>query len=135
MGTAQVCRWCAPKRWVKRAHRAFPGAADYDNGVLDGLCPSTPSNCPLIGRTRFRESVSEHRPLAHSDGRRFAAPVRRWPTSCPAGAEGRIPVLARMSGVDLSAIQTAQRVLAGHTVDTPFLQIKRFRKSPAQKFS
>lgn len=27
-----------------------------------------------------------------------------------------------MSGVDLSAIQAAQRVLAGHTVDTPFLK-------------
>lgn len=39
---------------VKRARELFPGAADYDNPVYwTGLRPSTPSNCPLIGRTRY----------------------------------------------------------------------------------
>jgi D-amino-acid dehydrogenase len=39
---------------VKRARALFPHAADYDNPVFwTGLRPSTPSNCPLIGRTRM----------------------------------------------------------------------------------
>jgi D-amino-acid dehydrogenase len=39
---------------VKRARELFPGAADYDNPVYwTGLRPATPSNCPLIGRTRY----------------------------------------------------------------------------------
>jgi D-amino-acid dehydrogenase len=39
---------------VKRARELFPGAADYDHPVYwTGLRPSTPSNCPLIGRTRY----------------------------------------------------------------------------------
>ena len=39
---------------VKRARELFPGAADYDNPVYwTGLRPATPSNCPLIGRTKF----------------------------------------------------------------------------------
>lgn len=40
---------------VKRARELFPGAADYDNPVYwTGLRPATPSNCPLIGRTRYQ---------------------------------------------------------------------------------
>lgn len=39
---------------VKRARELFPGAADYDNPVYwTGLRPATPSNCPLIGRTKY----------------------------------------------------------------------------------
>lgn len=39
---------------VKRARELFPGAADYDHPVYwTGLRPATPSNCPLIGRTRY----------------------------------------------------------------------------------
>lgn len=39
---------------VKRARELFPGAADYDNPVYwTGLRPATPSNVPLIGRSKF----------------------------------------------------------------------------------
>lgn len=39
---------------VKRAREIFPDAADYDHPVYwTGLRPATPSNCPLIGRTRM----------------------------------------------------------------------------------
>jgi D-amino-acid dehydrogenase len=39
---------------VKRARELFPGAADYDNPTYwTGLRPSTPSNCPLIGKSRY----------------------------------------------------------------------------------
>lgn len=39
---------------VKRARELFPGAADYDNPVYwTGLRPATPSNVPLIGRSRY----------------------------------------------------------------------------------
>ena len=39
---------------VKRARELFPGAADYDNPIYwTGLRPATPSNCPLIGRTKM----------------------------------------------------------------------------------
>jgi D-amino-acid dehydrogenase len=39
---------------VRRARELFPNAADYDNPVYwTGLRPATPSNCPLIGRTRI----------------------------------------------------------------------------------
>ena len=39
---------------VKRARELFPGAADYDNPVYwTGLRPATPSNVPLIGKSRF----------------------------------------------------------------------------------
>ncbi len=39
---------------VKRARELFPNAADYDNPVYwTGLRPATPSNCPLIGRTKM----------------------------------------------------------------------------------
>jgi D-amino-acid dehydrogenase len=39
---------------VKRARELFPGAADYDKPTYwTGLRPSTPSNCPLIGRCRY----------------------------------------------------------------------------------
>ena len=39
---------------VKRARELFPNAADYDHPVYwTGLRPATPSNCPLIGRTRM----------------------------------------------------------------------------------
>lgn len=38
----------------KRARELFPDAADYDHPEFwTGLRPSTPSNCPLIGRTRM----------------------------------------------------------------------------------
>ena len=39
---------------VKRARELFPNAADYDNPIYwTGLRPATPSNCPLIGRTKM----------------------------------------------------------------------------------
>ena len=39
---------------VKRARELFPNAAYYDNPVFwTGLRPATPSNCPLIGKTRY----------------------------------------------------------------------------------
>ena len=39
---------------IRRAREIFPGAADYDRAVFwTGLRPSTPSNVPLIGRTRY----------------------------------------------------------------------------------
>lgn len=39
---------------VKRARELFPGAADYDNPVYwTGLRPATPSNVPLIGKSRY----------------------------------------------------------------------------------
>jgi len=39
---------------IRRAREFFPGAADYDAPQFwTGLRPSTPSNVPLIGRTRY----------------------------------------------------------------------------------
>ncbi len=39
---------------IARARSLFPEAADYTNPTLwTGLRPATPSNCPLIGRTRM----------------------------------------------------------------------------------
>ena len=39
---------------TRRAREVFPGAADYDHAEFwTGLRPSTPSNVPLIGRTRY----------------------------------------------------------------------------------
>jgi D-amino-acid dehydrogenase len=39
---------------TRRAREIFPGAADYDRAVFwTGLRPSTPSNVPLVGRTKF----------------------------------------------------------------------------------
>jgi D-amino-acid dehydrogenase len=39
---------------VKRTRELFPDAADYAHPVYwTGLRPATPSNCPLIGRTRY----------------------------------------------------------------------------------
>lgn len=39
---------------VRRARELFPGAADYDNPVYwTGLRPATPSNVPLIGKSRY----------------------------------------------------------------------------------
>jgi D-amino-acid dehydrogenase len=39
---------------TRRGREMFPGAGDYDRATFwTGLRPSTPSNVPLIGRTRF----------------------------------------------------------------------------------
>ena len=39
---------------IRRAEAVFPGAADYGNAKFwTGLRPSTPSNVPLIGKTRY----------------------------------------------------------------------------------
>jgi len=39
---------------VRRAREIFPGAGDYDNATFwAGLRPSTPSNVPLVGRTKY----------------------------------------------------------------------------------
>jgi D-amino-acid dehydrogenase len=39
---------------VRRAREMFPGAADYASATFwTGLRPSTPSNVPLVGRTRY----------------------------------------------------------------------------------
>ena len=39
---------------IRRAREIFPGAADYDRASFwAGLRPATPSNVPLVGRTRY----------------------------------------------------------------------------------
>ena len=39
---------------IRRVREIFPGAADYDRAVFwAGLRPATPSNVPLVGRTRI----------------------------------------------------------------------------------
>ena len=39
---------------MRRAQQVFPGAGDYGRATFwAGLRPSTPSNVPLVGRTRF----------------------------------------------------------------------------------
>src|SRR6185312_10110378 len=39
---------------TRRAREIFPGAADYDHATFwTGLRPSTPSNVPLVGPTRY----------------------------------------------------------------------------------
>jgi D-amino-acid dehydrogenase len=39
---------------IRRAREMFPGAADYDRATFwTGLRPSTPSNVPLVGRTKY----------------------------------------------------------------------------------
>lgn len=39
---------------IRRAREMFPGAGDYDRATFwTGLRPSTPSNVPLVGRTRY----------------------------------------------------------------------------------
>ena len=39
---------------IRRAREIFPGAADYERPAFwTGLRPSTPSNVPLVGRTRY----------------------------------------------------------------------------------
>jgi D-amino-acid dehydrogenase len=39
---------------IRRAREIFPGAGDYDRATFwTGLRPSTPSNVPLVGRTRY----------------------------------------------------------------------------------
>jgi D-amino-acid dehydrogenase len=39
---------------IRRAREIFPGAADYSRASFwTGLRPSTPSNVPLVGRTRY----------------------------------------------------------------------------------
>jgi D-amino-acid dehydrogenase len=40
---------------VRRAREIFPGAGDYDRATSwTGLRPSTPSNVPIVGRSRYR---------------------------------------------------------------------------------
>jgi D-amino-acid dehydrogenase len=39
---------------IRRAREIFPGVADYEHAAFwTGLRPSTPSNVPLVGRTRY----------------------------------------------------------------------------------
>ena len=39
---------------IRRAREIFPGVADYEHASFwTGLRPSTPSNVPLVGRTRY----------------------------------------------------------------------------------
>jgi len=59
-GTAELSGYSTELNMVRcealtrRARTVFPGAADYDNAQFwTGLRPSTPSNVPLIGRSRF----------------------------------------------------------------------------------
>jgi D-amino-acid dehydrogenase len=59
-GTAELSGYSTELNMVRcealtrRARTVFPGAADYDKPQYwTGLRPSTPSNVPLIGRTRF----------------------------------------------------------------------------------
>lgn len=59
-GTAELSGYSTDLNMVrcealtKRARVVFPGAADYDRAEFwTGLRPSTPSNVPLIGKTKF----------------------------------------------------------------------------------
>jgi D-amino-acid dehydrogenase len=59
-GTAELSGYSTELNMVRcealtrRARVVFPGAADYDHAEFwTGLRPSTPSNVPLIGKTRF----------------------------------------------------------------------------------
>jgi D-amino-acid dehydrogenase len=59
-GTAELSGYSTELNMVRcealtrRAREVFPGAADYDRAEYwTGLRPSTPSNVPLIGKTRF----------------------------------------------------------------------------------
>jgi D-amino-acid dehydrogenase len=59
-GTAELSGYSTELNMVRcealtrRARVVFPGAADYDRAEFwTGLRPSTPSNVPLIGRTKF----------------------------------------------------------------------------------
>jgi D-amino-acid dehydrogenase len=59
-GTAELSGYSTELNMVRcealtrRARVVFPGAADYDHAEFwTGLRPSTPSNVPLIGRTKF----------------------------------------------------------------------------------
>ena len=59
-GTAELSGYSASLNPVRcealtrRMREMFPGAADYDNAIYwTGLRPATPSNVPLVGRTRF----------------------------------------------------------------------------------
>jgi D-amino-acid dehydrogenase len=39
---------------IRRAREIFPGAGDYERATFwTGLRPSTPSNVPLVGATRY----------------------------------------------------------------------------------
>jgi len=59
-GTAELSGYSSELNMVRcealtrRAREVFPGAADYDRAQFwTGLRPSTPSNVPLIGRTKY----------------------------------------------------------------------------------
>lgn len=59
-GTAELSGYSTDLNMVRcealtrRAREVFPGAADYDHAEFwTGLRPSTPSNVPLIGRTKY----------------------------------------------------------------------------------
>ena len=59
-GTAELSGYSTELNMVRcealtrRAREVFPGAADYEHAQFwAGLRPSTPSNVPLIGRTRY----------------------------------------------------------------------------------
>ena len=59
-GTAELSGYSSELSMVRcealtrRAREVFPGAADYDRAQFwAGLRPSTPSNVPLIGKTRY----------------------------------------------------------------------------------
>ena len=59
-GTAELSGYSTELNMVRcealtrRARVVFPGAADYDKAEFwTGLRPSTPSNVPLIGKTKF----------------------------------------------------------------------------------
>jgi D-amino-acid dehydrogenase len=59
-GTAELSGYSTDLNMVRcealtrRAKEVFPGAADYSQAQFwTGLRPSTPSNVPLIGRTKY----------------------------------------------------------------------------------
>ena len=48
---------------VRRTEELFPGAGDTEHAQFwTGLRPATPSNVPIIGRSKIAESLSEHGP-------------------------------------------------------------------------
>ena len=48
---------------VRRTEQLFPGAGDTEQAQFwTGLRPATPSNVPIIGRSKIRQPVLEHRP-------------------------------------------------------------------------
>ncbi len=63
---------------VRRVEQLFPGAGDTAQAQFwTGLRPATPSNVPLIGRTKLAEPLPQYRPHARSG----------WTHACGSGRD------------------------------------------------